>query len=212
MHELVKLVTHWTSFTDKHPGAKADDFCRHYLATHAAEEHAQTKARGSKTAMSMDLDSRFVRAVTRTAMSIWTYMRIALKDTSLKNLENFTLLAALRIQGESRKSDIINYAMMEFSTGIVILNRLVAQKLVHERIDPDDKRGRLLRLTAKGEKSLVAAFKKNQLARQVLLQGVSDADKQVCVQVLDPIHLHHAVQAVESRGKTIEELLGVEKG
>ncbi len=95
---------------------------------------------------------------------------------------------------------------MEFSTGIVILNRLVAQKLVHERIDPADKRSRLLSLTQKGEQSLVAAFKKNLIARQILLQGISEDDKKVCVQVLDPIHLEHAGLAVASRGKTIEEI------
>ncbi len=100
MHELVKLVTHWTEFADKYPDATADDFCRHYLAVHtAAEKPVKQPAKASLAAVPADLDSRFMRAVTRTALSIWTYMRIALKDTALKNLENFTLLAALRVQG-----------------------------------------------------------------------------------------------------------------
>lgn len=200
MHELVKLVSHWAEYAASHPDAKADDFCRDYLAHHTKPKPVPVSSGGDQAGPA-DLDSRFMRAVTRTAMSAWTYMRTALKDTAIKSLEHFTLLAALRVQGESRKSAIIHYAMMEFSTGIVILNRLVAQRFVHERIDPGDKRSRLLRITPKGEKALQEAFKKNASVRRVLLEGVQDADKEAVVHILDPIHLEHAARSVEERNK-----------
>ena len=200
MHELVKLVSHWTTYAAQHPNAQADDFCRDYLAHHTVTKAAAGPSGGDKAGPA-DLDSRFMRAVTRTAMSAWTYMRTALKDTPLKNLEHFTLLAALHVQGESRKSTIIHYAMMEFSTGIVILNRLVTQRFVQERIDPSDKRNRLLRLTPKGEKALQQAFKKNQIVRQTLLEGLNQKDKETVVRLLDPIHIEHAPRAVEERNK-----------
>ncbi len=198
MHELVKLVSHWIAYAAQHPDARADDFCRDYLAQHTVTKPAAAPPGGHKAGPA-DLDSRFIRAVTRTAMSAWTYMRTALKDTPLKSLEHFTLLAALHVQGESRKSAVIHYAMMEFSTGIVILNRLVAQRFVQERIDPSDKRSRLLRLTPKGEKALEQAFKKNQIVRQTLLEGVKKQDKETVVRILDPIHSEHAPRAVEER-------------
>lgn len=205
MHELVKLITHWSSFTDNHPNVTVEDFCRYVLAQSTKEELTNQIASQDKK-VPIDLDSRFMRAVTRTAMSLWTYMRIALKDTSVKTLENFTFLASLHVHNESRKTEIINYAMIEFSTGIEILNRLIRSGMIQERVDPNDKRGRLLSLTAKGKKSLQECFKKTNVAKKILLQGVSEEDKKVCVFVLEPIHTRHAALSVESKSKTIEEV------
>jgi DNA-binding MarR family transcriptional regulator len=205
MHELVKLITHWTSFTGKHPEANVEDFCRYVLAQNSGED-VPAQPSNEKRLVPMDLDSRFMRAVTRTAMSLWNYMKIALKDTSVKTLENFTFLASLHVHGECRKSEIINYAMIEFSTGIEILNRMIKSGMIKERIDPQDKRGRLLSLTEEGKKNLYACFKRNSMAKEILLQDVSEEDKKVCVLVLEPIHTRHAALSMANRSKSIEEV------
>lgn len=215
MHELVKLITYWASFTDNHSNATVEDFCRYVLAQ-TPKEDVTNQASFQNKKVPLDLDSRFMRAITRTAMSLWTYMRIALKDTSVKTLENFTFLASLHVHVECRKSEVINYAMIEFSTGIEILNRMIRGGMIQERIDPSDKRGRLLSLTAKGKNSLQECFKKTNLAKKILLQNVSEEDKKVCVFVLEPIHTRHAALSIESKSKTIEEvyetLRGVQNG
>lgn len=205
MHELVKLITHWASFTEKHPEANVEDFCRYVLAQNQREDVPEQPS-NKKRLIPMDLDGRFMRAVTRTAMSLWNYMKIALKDTNVKTLENFTFLASLHVHGECRKSEIINYAMIEFSTGIEILNRMIKSGMIRERIDPQDKRGRLLSLTEKGKKNLYECFKKNNMAKEILLQGVSEEDKKVCVFVLEPIHTLHAALSMENKSKSIEEI------
>lgn len=205
MNELVRLITLWTSFTGKYPESTVEDFCKYVLAQ-TPKDDIPPQVSKEKTLIPADLDSRFMRAVTRTALSLWNYMKIALKQTNVKTLDNFTFLASLHVLGECRKSEVINYAMIEFSTGIEILNRMIKNGMIHERIDPEDKRGRLLSLTEKGKTNLYECFKKNHLAREILLQGVSEEDKKVCVSVLEPIHTRHSTLSTESKSKTIEEV------
>lgn len=209
MQELVRLVTLWASFAEKHPDANVEDFCL-FIINEKNIKIINEKSRKAEQEVPLnapqDLDGRFMRALTRTTLSYWVYMRIALRDTEIKSLENFTFMASLSVQGEAKKTSIINYAMMEFTTGIEILNRLIKMQLIKERIDPGDKRSRLLSLTPKGDKVLQQCFSKARLARDILLKNLSDKEKEICMFILEPIHIKHASLAMKSKSKTIEEI------
>ena len=88
--------------------------------------------------------------LSRSTLAFWVYMRIALKGIALPSIESIVFCAARNNLGESRKSDVINYAMLEISTGTDILNRLIKKGFINQRIDPDDKRSKLLTLTSTG--------------------------------------------------------------
>ena len=113
---------------------------------------------------------------------------------------------ALNNLGESRKSDVINYAMLEISTGTDILNRLIKKGFINQRIDPDDKRSKLLTLTSTGTTALNKCYKKASMARELFLADFTEDDKKLAIQILYPLQEKHSRLSVESKGKTIEEI------
>jgi DNA-binding MarR family transcriptional regulator len=145
-------------------------------------------------------------SVTRSTLAFWVYMRIALKDTPLPSIEDIMFCSALNNLGESRKSDVINYAMLEISTGTDILNRLIKKGFINQRIDPNDKRSKLLTLTSPGVKALKKCFKKASMARELFLADLTEDDKKLVAQILDPLQEKHSKLSVENKGKTIEDI------
>jgi len=113
---------------------------------------------------------------------------------------------ALNNLGESRKSDVINYAMLEISTGTDILNRLIKKGFINQRIDPDDKRSKLLTLTSTGITALNKCYKKASMARELFLADFTEDDKKLAIQILYPLQEKHSRLSVKSKGKTIEEI------
>lgn len=203
MEEVINILQKWVEYRKDHPNSEFEDFCRFYLASPAIKRLKQS---GLKSLPPLDTDSMFMMTVTRTTLAFWVYMRIALKDTPLPSIEDIMFCSALNNLGESRKSDIINYAMMEISTGSDILNRLIKKGFINQRIDPNDKRSKLLTLTSSGVTALKKCYKKASIARQLFLTDITDDDKKLVSHILDPVQEKHSKLSIENKGKTIEEI------
>jgi DNA-binding MarR family transcriptional regulator len=145
-------------------------------------------------------------SISRSTLAFWVYMRIALKDTPLPSIESIMFCSALNNLGESRKTDVINYAMLEISTGTDILNRLIKKGFIHQRIDPDDKRSKLLTLAASGKTALKKCYKKASMARELFLADLTEDDKKLAIQILYPLQEKHSRLSIESKGKSIEDI------
>lgn len=203
MEKIILILQEWAVFEKGHPQGEFEDFCHYYLAKLKSRKEKRPEI---KTLHPIDLNGKVARAVTRTHLSLWVYMRIALKNTPIEAIEQFMFMAALNALGECRKTDVINHAMMEISTGTGILNRLIKKKFVDERIDPKDTRSKLLTITKAGRSVLMKCFKKSAMVREILFAGLTEDDKQLIAYLLDPVHEKHAMLSVESKHKTIEEI------
>ena len=203
MEKVIAILQEWSAYQKTHPQSEFEDFCRFYLAKPKIKAF---KRPHDQIASPGDIDGMFMMTVSRTTLAFWVYMRIALKDTPLPSIESIMVCAALNALGESRKSDVINYAMLEISTGTDILNRLIQKGFINERVDPEDKRSKLLTLSPSGSVTLRACFKKAQLAREIVLADLTDDDKKLVAHILNPVQEKHTKLSRESKGKTIEEV------
>jgi DNA-binding MarR family transcriptional regulator len=201
MEDVTFILQELKEYQQQFPGGVFKDFCKFYLAN----EPLKTSA-SSKLVRPKDADALFMMSLTRSTLAFWVYMRTALKETPLPSIESIMFCAALNSLGESRKTDIVNYAMMEISTGTDILNRLIKKDFIHERIDPKDKRSKLLKLTAAGATALKKCFKKAAMARELFLKDLSDDDKKIVTQILYPLQEKHSRLSIENKKKTIEEI------
>jgi DNA-binding MarR family transcriptional regulator len=202
MKKIIEVLQLWAEYEKAHPNCEFEDFCRFYLAKPEIKAFKPPKSGPSP----VDADGMFLMTVSRTTLAFWGYMRIALKETPMPSLESLMVCAALNSLGESRKIDIINYSMLEVSTGMDIINRLIRKGFIHQRTDPNDKRSRLLTLSEPGKNVLFGSFKKAALVREILLNDVPEDDKRLVTQILYPIQEKHSKLSVESKGKTIEEI------
>ncbi|MGD9555853.1 MAG: MarR family winged helix-turn-helix transcriptional regulator [Mangrovibacterium sp.] len=147
--------------------------------------------------------------VSRTTLAFGVYMRIALKENPMPSIESLMICSALNNLGESRKSDVINYAMLEISTGTDIINRLIKKGFILQRTDISDKRSRLLTLSDQGRTALFQSYQKAAIAREILLAGLTEDDKKLVAHILSPLQEKHSRLSVENKGKTIEEIRGL---
>ena len=202
MEEIIDILQQWAEYGKTHPNSKFEDFCRYYLA----KGHSVPSQKVPKANRPFDAGSLFMMSVTRTTLAFWVYMRIALKDTPLPSIESIMFCSALNNLGESRKSDVINNAMLEISTGTDILDRLIKKGFINQRIDPDDKRSRLLTLNPAGITALKKCYKKAGMARELFLADLTDDDKKLVANILDPLQEKHSKLSVKNKGKSIEEI------
>ena len=208
MEEVILVLQKWADYRKTHPRSDFEAFCRFYLS----RQQAPKNTRSPKMARPTDANGLFMMSLSRSTLAFWVYMRIALKDTPLPSIEDIMFCSALNNLGESRKTDVINYAMLEISTGTDILNRLIKKGFIHQRVDPDDKRAKLLTLTASGVTALKKCYKKASMARELFLADLSEDDKSTVIQILYPLQEKHARLAIESKGRTIEEIYGIVTG
>jgi len=207
MEDVIEVLQRWAEYQKSHPGGGFEDFCRFYLATPKGKRQKDGRLDAYfKKAQPADTDSMFMMTMSRSTLAFWVYMRIALRDTPLPAIEDVMLCSALYHLDESRKTDIINFAMMEISTGTGNLNRLIEKGFVEERIDPDDKRSKLLVLSASGTKALKQCFAKAKMARDIFLADLTEDDKKLVANILNPLQEKHARLAIARKGKSIEEI------
>ncbi len=203
MEEVLKILQEWVEYDKAHPKSKFEDFCRYYLKKPEVTAFKPTQI---DVPSPTTTDGQFMMTVSRTTLAFWVYMRIALKETPMPSIESLMICAALNNLGESRKTDVINYAMLEISTGTDIINRLIKKGFIYQRTDSNDKRSRLLTLSDSGKEALFQSFRKASVARDILLSDITEDDKILVSQILYPIQEKHAKFSVESKGKTIEEI------
>jgi DNA-binding MarR family transcriptional regulator len=107
---------------------------------------------------------RLSRTLGRVATIQRTFLKMALKKQLDLEPEWYYFLHTINTRDVIRKTDIISINLLfEPTTGIDILNRMIRAGLLLEKIDPADKRARLLSLTTKGIDVLHSA---QQLAEQ----------------------------------------------
>lgn len=138
---------------------------------------------------------RLSRTLGRVATIQRTYMKLALKKQLDLETEWYYFLHTINTQEVTRKTDIISINLLfEPTTGIDILNRMIRAGLLLEKVDPADKRARLLSLTPKGK---------------TVLQSAQRLAEQTAELVFGNIPL--AIQKeMESHLMAIEEKLGTE--
>lgn len=193
---LVQLVNEWAAFEKEHQNPEIEDFCRFYLRQ--KEMKASVIPKGQNAVL--------VRVISRINAAFALYMRCALMETGLENIEGFPFLNALNFLGESKKTEVINYNLTEFSTGIDILNRLIAKGLLIERQDPEDKRSKLVKISDKGKTVLEQCYNKIGIAAEIMFADLSSQDKELCIQLLMPVEEKHTKIALDSKGKCLTEL------
>ncbi len=86
----------------------------------------------------------------RMNLFVKNYAKLPFQEIGFTNLEEFRILQIIDRVKNINKSQLSNESLMEFSTVVDILKRLIKQGLVNQFQDEKDKRSSLLQITPKG--------------------------------------------------------------
>ena len=82
------------------------------------------------------------------------YFKKALKESNINTLDEFSFLIVLMTYPSLSKTELINKLIMEKTSGVEVIKRLLKQELIREFDNPNDKRSILVAITAKGKKEV----------------------------------------------------------
>jgi len=140
----------------------------------------------------LDPGSRFQEYILRIARFEEFYIRKYLIDLPLNSRLEYLFLFTVSNLEKARKTDLINIHLVEYTTGMDTIRRLVKNKLLLELPDEQDKRAKLLILTTEGEDILMKANKRIEEARNMFLACISPNKWKKTLSVLNEIDEFHS--------------------
>ena len=125
-----------------------------------------------------------------------TQVARAYKSAADKLASNFGLSQATawpavmigRIGEGVRPGTVAEMLGLEPSSVVRVIDQLIDGGLVERQDDPNDRRAKILRLTAEGQNRVAQIEKALIPFRRELLQGVSQADLDTCIRVFETLN------------------------
>ncbi len=201
MNNTVELVKLWGDYELQYPNATIEDFCRHQLA-----KTKTTLPPMPDSKLQPDVNGRLVIMIRRIGKFHIAYSNKALEGTGLDQMEEFGILVTIYNQKNPIKSEAIFNNIMELSSGTNMLNRMKKRGLVDEYNDEEDKRVKRLKLTAKGEQTLLKAKEHVLKVAHMMVHTLTDEDKELCMQLLGPINDFFTGRYPKQRNKSFGDI------
>jgi DNA-binding MarR family transcriptional regulator len=202
LNKTVELVKLWGDYEDQHPNGTIEDFCRHHLSLPVKDE----KRIAQEWQLLPDINGRLMILLRRIGKYHMVYSNKALEGTGLDQIEEFGILVTIFNQINPIKSEAIYNNIIELSSGTNMLIRLKKRGLINEYPDKEDKRVKRLKLTVKGEETIKVAKDRVLKVAAMMMHGLTDEDKQLCIQLLTPINERFDGMFQKQKNKTFEEI------
>lgn len=122
------------------------------------------------------------------------YSKSAIYGSEFSTQEDFVYLIVLRACGEMTKMELIKRNVQDKPTGMQIINRLIAQGWVEQKISTKDKRSRIINITEKGTKVLETQMDKIRQATSIVTGDLNREEKMELIRLLNKLKdFHHPI-------------------
>lgn len=135
------------------------------------------------------------------------YTKKAFQGLPISSATEFGILAGIQTLGNPRKTDVINFNLLEKTTGTELIKRMIQDGLVSETDDDDDKRSKRVRLTEKGEHLAEEAVKRLWEMSEVVTGNLSDKQKEELAEMLNELEDFHANIYFHQAELSVEEIV-----
>mgnify|MGYP001202440438 CR=1 FL=1 len=177
-------------------------------------ENIKLEPKGEKFAISessqyiekLDLKTRFQEYIFKIARFEEFYIRKYLVDLPINSRLEYTFLYTINRYEEARKTELINTHLVEYTTGMDTIRRLIKNGLLYESQDKKDKRAKLLKLTKHGQEILNKANSRIEESRNMFLACVSPNKWKKTLPVLREIEEFHTDIYINHYDKPYPEL------
>jgi len=120
-----------------------------------------------------------------------TYIKMALEGLPFSTDMEFAFTAILDGVGHVGKTDLIRMMAYDKSSGMGVIKRLLKKGIIEEFPNPDDKRGKWLRLTEKGKKTVGLAYQKASMAANLVAKNLDQMEKYRLLHLLKKLDNFH---------------------
>jgi DNA-binding MarR family transcriptional regulator len=182
----IQLLTEFSDYLKQNPRADIEGFCRHRLF-HADKPGSEKIVGGI---IPPDSGALLVKLLHRMGKLIHFFSENAIQSTGLGSFEEFLILNAVFALKNPNKQAAISANLLEYSTGIHIIRRLIAKKLIAEKTGDVDKRSRQLTITRTGESMLQKCYKKLGQVNDLILQKMDKQNQHLVIHLLQDTEIY----------------------
>lgn len=119
------------------------------------------------------------------------YIKKALKTSNINTADEFSFLITLMTHDHMTKHELIKTQVMEKTSGIEILNRLIKQGFVEQYDDLEDKRRKLLKITPSGRQELMGVLPMMNLVSQIVVGDLTTEEQNLLTYLLRKLDCFH---------------------
>lgn len=150
------------------------------------------------------------------------YTKKAMAHSEINSLDDFALLVTLRTHKNVVKGELIKMFVLEKTTGIEIVNRLIRNGLAKQHDSIEDKRSKKIAITEKGKKELNIIFAEMAKTSEIVTGNLTSEEQVELIRLLTKLDRFHneivnkeALETIDDYAKTAAgmrtALLGIDK-
>ena len=153
--ELIELLESYETTQGAHSKSNLSDFLVYAQLNSASHNDDMRQIGGDReeTLNQSRQDANADPSILITLMYRYAknYIKKALANSVIQTADEFAFLITLMTHDSLTKTELITTQVMEKTSGIEVIKRLVAQGLIHEFADTQDKRSVRVQVTEKGK-------------------------------------------------------------
>lgn len=120
------------------------------------------------------------------------YAKTAFAESNIRTLEEFSFLINVMQHERITKTELIRRNIIEKSSGIEIINRLIKSNMFIQVDNPEDQRSHLIQLTESGKFELYKIFNKMNTLGKIATGSLTDTEKEQLAMMLKKLdHFHY---------------------
>ena len=185
---VVDLVKNWGDYEKNNSNHSLINFCLWYLNN----ANKLTMRPTADPFESEIADLKIGELIHRVNKFYELYAKTTIEETGISNVEDFVFLSSLVDNRDVSKSTLIDSNILEPPSGFDVIKRLEAELWADSVPDSADKRTKLIRITAKGQRVL----KKNEpsilKASETLVMPLNFEEKNILISALELIDNFHS--------------------
>jgi DNA-binding MarR family transcriptional regulator len=134
------------------------------------------------------------------------YIKKVLKDSDLQTAEEFSFLITLMTYNSLRKNELITKQVMEKTTGIEVIRRLIKRGLVVESADENDKRSVRVSITNSGRKEILKTLPLMSKVSEIVVGNLSNEEINTLSYLLKKLDYFHNEIYLNKRDQSLSDI------
>lgn len=211
VEKIIELLAHWKDFSQtEKPNLKAfGSWLQKKTDNSYSEKAADTDMafRDQYIHSQVPLEDQIVLHWGRLVRFTHLWSKKALKDLPISSVEEFGLLKTIELMGSARKTDLVKFTLLETTTCLEMIKRMVRAGFLKEEVDAGDKRSRRVSLTKEGEKLSQKSDVEVKKLSRLLIGDIQQDQKIALLNVLQHLDNFHAKVYEKEGDQNIDQVL-----
>jgi DNA-binding MarR family transcriptional regulator len=213
-HILTELIEHLDKFEKLNENQQElgmDDFVGYLNMNSSRTTSNRREIAGEKETwirnMGDTLDNDIGRLISLMNRYAKGYIKKALKDSVIQTSEEFSFLIILMTYESLSKTELILKNVMEKTSGIEIIKRLIKANLMSQYDDLNDKRSQRVAITEFGRTEIIKLLPQLEKASKVIGGNLTYSEKTTLLHLLKKLDIHHNELFLNKKEENLESLL-----